>query len=264
MGKSISFIFSYQGTDRLLFTVTNIGSESNPDLKFVSHHGICLALGKGHDPYEFNEDNLTTSNVESTYHSDGAFMRKLNNIDYKQKKYYNYNGTGVRTTPLLQIQDIKLLSLYNIQLPQICETYFQKKKDTSIIKIQADALINNGAFVAILFIKHKNKLMNQLVHELFCSHYVPISQELDICIYISRIATEYPQKRYSNKLKCEFWTTINNEVIPLNEENSTYVNSVIQPEIFSEDIYNEIRSRGLSEPIHIHFENLIANKAFIQ
>jgi len=218
MPKTVSFTFTYLSVQRLLVSITNIGSYENPDLKFCCSHGIGMATGEKGFNYEYSKDNFVVSNIELTYHPDGSFLRKIPSMPINEFKYYNPNGKGCRIRPLNDIKDYEPIAIIDIQNYQICEKYVSKKNDSLLINLEEELLFNGEPFAVILYLKNKLFIVNKLSCELFYSDYMDISSNLDIGLFIQRIKAKKSQRVYSHSLKKYINTTTCNTICPCNEE----------------------------------------------
>ncbi|WP_165021458.1 hypothetical protein [Dysgonomonas sp. ZJ279] len=213
MNKRFTFHFEYNKVKKLLVNVTNIGTDANPDLKlsFTKKPSItCGDTGISYNHPNCDQQTFTSNNIEMTYHKDGSYLRKLpkNTPPYK---YYNPFGTGKRFQSLDSVNSFICLATIEVQNYSICDEYVMSKK-TLPIGIIEDNLFNGEPFIAIIYVKNKNFIINKLSCELFYSTYVHLSPNLDIGIYIQRIERKYPKRIYSEALKSYIYTTIGNTV----------------------------------------------------
>ena len=171
------FCFNYNGRRKLLANVTNIGTYISADLKLSFSKRGGIAFGEKGINYNSSIDDKhtsTTNNIEFTYHKDGSYLRKLPKNPHPYK-YLNPGGTGMRYKPLNDIKTVILLATIDVQNYDICDNYFQENKKSLLVELKEDNLFNGEPFVAIIFVKNKNFIINKLTCELFYSTYVDLS-----------------------------------------------------------------------------------------
>lgn len=118
----------------------------------------------------------------------------------------------MRYKPLNDIKTVILLATIDVQNYDICDNYFQENKKSLLVELKEDNLFNGEPFVAIIFVKNKNFIINKLTCELFYSTYVDLSSDLELGIYIQRVEKKHSQKVYSNAFNSFIYTTIRNTI----------------------------------------------------
>ena len=212
--KRFVFFFEHDNINRLLANVTNIGSFQRPDIKLSFTKKVGSAFGENginYDNPKLDKHTFISSNIEFTYHHDGSFLRKLPKND-PPYKYFNPSGVGSRQQPLDKVESVVLLSAIEVQNYNLCDDYVINE-NTKSLGVNKNTLFNGEPFIAIIYVKNKEFIINRLSCELFYSNFIDnFSQKLDLGIYIQRISKKCPEKIYSNELKRTIYTSVSNTI----------------------------------------------------
>lgn len=230
--ERLNVYFEMEGRNYLLFHVVNIGSKDMPDFKFSGFSNLYINYSAdvdgGDDKGYLSEEEIDKSsfhsNIEFTYHNDGSFLTK--NIDYKEKskRYYNPYGTGVRWTPINDINEIQPVITIAIRRMEIYHSIKIEKGNNKVnnyICKNSELFERQGKYFVVIYLKEKSKPIAcfttaQGYSDILCN----INDKLDLCIMLQRHS--YPEaKPYYSKDFGGGWITpyLNNSITFCNKDN---------------------------------------------